>query len=81
MALDPKSFVLGLVTGFVVLLLGPIAWIGAGLVILGFLAHLLYTTTRAPTAPPENVNCRSCGAPNEPSRSTCKHCGDPLSTV
>ena len=78
MALDLKSFVLGLAVAIILPALGPLGWYGAlALLLVGLLAWMS-GGVRQSRSVPTPTNCRNCGAPNPPDRDECQHCGESL---
>lgn len=78
MALDLKSFVLGLAVATILLSLGPLGWYGTLLLLLVSLLAWMGGGVRQSRSVPTPINCRNCGAPNPPERAECEHCGEPL---
>lgn len=78
MALDTKSFLLGVgfayvlgyfgpwgfYAGVTLLIVGVVAWIGGGI--------------RESRSVRSSENCARCGAPNPPESEECGYCGEPL---
>lgn len=54
-----------------VLSLGPLGWF---LIAFLVLAQIAYAGWNGDGATPDRTNCADCGAPNEPTRETCKYC-------
>lgn len=53
---------------------GPLGWglLVVGLLIAGFVR--LATGTDETAESPDRINCRNCGAPNEPTAENCQYC-------
>lgn len=64
-----------LLVGLFLFVLGPLGWAVAAVIGLAVLAT---SSVGDGDGTPERTNCGACGAPNDPDRSSCDHCGESL---
>lgn len=67
--------VLGIIVFFILLPLGPLVWILAGVIVA---AMIWRSAGDADENSPDRTNCASCGTPNPLDRETSKYCLDTL---